>query len=292
MYCDNQIKIGISFSPYGNTFGRYGQDKFLKIKQHGYDAIDYNLSNTNTELYSLCEDDLKQKISAEKNFARRADITISQVHGPWRWPPRDGSEQEREERLNKMKRAVIITALLGCNNLVIHPIMPYGIEDLKYGKDQETWDLNVEFFKSLLDFAKQYDVTICLENMPMRLFSLAKPDRILEFVKTINSDHLKICLDTGHVAIFPELSMGDEVRRLGDYIKVLHIHDNMGDADLHLYPTKGIIDWTDFFNALNEIGYNGVFSLETAPSGDLADEHFEAESINLCQMLKKLIVML
>jgi sugar phosphate isomerase/epimerase len=284
------MKIGISFNPYGRTYGRYDERKFLKIKQHGYDAVDYNIANTDSELYSVNEDELRRIVNAEKRAAQSAGIQISQIHGPWQWPPQDSSQQQREERLDKMKKSVIITSLLGCDNLVIHPIMPYGIEDLKFGKQQETWDLNVEFFKSLIDFAKQYSITICLENMPMRYFSIATPEKILELVKEINDDHFKICLDTGHVSVFPELSIGNEIRKLGDYIRVLHIHDNMGDNDSHLYPTKGIIDWYDFVNALDEIGYEGVLSLETSPSGNLEDDVFEKESIDLCKMFKELIL--
>ena len=284
------MKIGISFSPYGRAYGRYGKEKFLKVKQHGYDAVDYNIANTDSELYSVNEDQLKRIINAEKCAAHSAGIQIFQVHGPWRWPPQDSTVKEREERLDKMKKSVVITSLLGCDNLVIHPIMPYGIEDLKYGKQQEAWDLNVEFFKSLIAFAKQYSVTVCLENMPMPYFSIATPEKILEFVKEINDDYFKICLDTGHVSIFPELSIGNEIRKLGNYIKVLHIHDNMGDRDSHLYPTKGIIDWHNFVNALDEIGYDGVLSLETLPSGNLEDDAFEQESIYLCKMFKELVL--
>ena len=286
---NNQIKIGISFNPYGKTYGRYGNAKFSIIKQHGYDAADYNISDTNIELYRLNEDDFIRKINTEKTFAQSAGIVISQVHGPWRWPPRDSSEQERGERLEKMKKAVMITALLGCKNLVIHPIMPHGTEDLKLQKEQETWDLNLRFFKELVVFAKQYDIIICLENMPMRNFSIATPEQILEFAKEINDEYLRICFDTGHVSVFPELSVGDEIRRLGDYIKVFHIHDNNGDMDSHLYPTKGMIDWSDFADAIHEIGYSGVLSLETAPPSEYDDARFERESIELCKQFNSLI---
>jgi len=283
------MKVGISFRPNGNTYGRYGKEKFSKIKQHGYNAVDYDIADTNLDLYNLNEKELKLKINEEKSFANLAGIEIFQVHGPWRWPPQDSSEQERSERLDKMKKAVVITAMLGCDNLVIHPIMPYGIEDLKLKKERETWDLNFTFFQELVAYAKEHGVTICLENMPMRNFSLAKPDKVLEFVKEINNDHFKICLDTGHVAIFPELSVANEVRRLGSYIKVLHIHDNMGDKDSHLYPTKGIINWIDFIDAIIEIGYVGVLSLETSPSSDLEDDIFEKESIALCKTFRELL---
>ena len=58
---------------------------------------------------------------------------ISQVHGPWRYPPKDDTAKDRRERLEKMKKAVIISALLDCKYLVIHPIMPVGIRDIMLG---------------------------------------------------------------------------------------------------------------------------------------------------------------
>lgn len=284
------MKIGISMNPYGNAYGRYGKAKFLKIKEHGYDAVDYNIADTETELYSVNESELKRIVHEEKCAAQSAGIQISQVHGPWRWPPQDDSEQNREERLEKMKRAVVITALLGCDSLVIHPIMPFGVEDLENVRQQETWSLNFSFFTSLIAFAKLHGVTICLENMPMRLFSLAAPEKILEFVKAIQDDCFKICLDTGHVSVFPGMSVGYEIRKLGDYIKVLHIHDNEGDRDSHMYPSKGIIDWRDFVKALDKIGYSGVLSLEIGLPEHLEDDAFDEESIRVCKMFKELVI--
>lgn len=52
------MKIGICFSPNGRSYGRYGKDKFLKIRQHGYNAVDYNISDTSDGLYNLNEGDL------------------------------------------------------------------------------------------------------------------------------------------------------------------------------------------------------------------------------------------
>ena len=188
-----------------------------------------------------------------------------------------------------MKRSAVIASLLGCRNLVIHPIMPCGLEDMENGKEQETWDMNIAFFRALVDFSRQYGVTVCLENMPFPHFSISTPEKILEFVRSFDDEYLKICLDTGHVAVFSDLSVGEEIRRLGNYIAVLHVHDNMGDGDNHRYPTKGKIDWADVARALDDIGYNGVFSLETAPSSNLNDEQFEKESIALFQIAKTIV---
>jgi sugar phosphate isomerase/epimerase len=167
--------------------------------------------------------------------------------------------------------------------------MPYGLDEAGTDDAQRTFDLNLSFMTELAGYAKEKNVVVCLENMPMRNFSLATPDKILELVKAVNSDNFKICLDTGHVAVFKELSAGDVVRKLGNEIKVLHVHDNMGDADYHLWPTKGKTDWDDFAKALKEIDFKGVFSLETLPPSSLEDEEFESECIKLYNISKEIL---
>lgn len=188
-----------------------------------------------------------------------------------------------------MKKSIRATAVLGCKNWVIHPIMPYGVSDINTENVQKTWDMNIEFMSELLETAKEYDITICLENMPFLDFSLSKPADILRFVKTINDEHFKICLDTGHVSVFNKLSLGDSVRELDDEIRVLHVHDNKFSQDLHLIPYSGIIDWEDFAKALKEINFKGVFSLEAAPSAKLTTPLFEEMSILLAKIAYEII---
>ena len=87
----------------------------------------------------------------------------------------------------------------------------------------------------------------------------------LDFVRKINSPWLRICLDTGHCAVFG-IQPADAVRMLGkDMLKTLHVHDNDGVQDRHWIPFTGVIDWVDFRHALQEIGFDGCLSIETAP---------------------------
>ncbi|MBQ9940901.1 MAG: sugar phosphate isomerase/epimerase [Clostridia bacterium] len=283
------MKIGITFNPYDNAYARFGKQKFSKIAQHGFSAVDYNMADTGSDIYTASEPDLEKMISSERESAERAGIVISQVHGPWRWPPQDSSPELRKERLEKMKKSIRITRMLGCKYWVVHPIMPFGISDADTENAQKTFDLNKEFMSQLLIFAKENGITICLENMPMRDFSLATPEKILKFVQEMNDPNFKICLDTGHVAIFNDLLLGDVVGELGDNIKVVHVHDNMGDGDYHLFPTKGKSDWQGFAKGLKDIKFDGVFSLETLPSQNLSDDEFENECIKLFEISKSIV---
>lgn len=162
--------------------------------------------------------------------------------------------------------------------------MPYGLNDAGTVDAEKTWSVNMEFMKELLETAKEYNVTICLENVPFKNFSIASPASVINFVQTINDDNFKICLDTGHAIIF-DVNPADAVREFGDTIRTLHIHDNNGLADLHRIPYWGIIDWRAFYSALKETNFKGVFSLETQPSPKLPTPIYK----EMCVVINKII---
>lgn len=266
------MRIGVQCDYIGG-FSRWGDEKYKKLKEIGFDAVDFNLADTETVFYGEKGEEI---ILKEKRLAEEAGIEIFQAHGPWRWPPRDFEEADRAERMEKMKRSIYLTKLLGCKNWVVHPIMPFGVEDIGTGNEQKTLEMNMEFLRELTKTAIECDVTICLENMPMHKFSLAKPQDVLGIVNEINDEHFKVCLDTGHVNVFENvLDVAEEVRRVGNEVRVFHIHDNKCQFDLHMLPYFGWTNWEEFAKALSDIKYDGVFSLELTPPEGLPDDIFE-----------------
>ena len=285
------MKIGICNNENSYT-KRYGDKAYIKLRELGFDAVDFNsLADTEGIYYTLPRSESDEMLLLHKKLSGDAGITINQSHGPWRWPPRDNTAEERAERMEKMKRAVRMASIVGTENLVIHPIMPFGIEDIGTENENATWEMNLEFMSELLGCAKDFGVTICFENMPMPRFSIGSPELILKFVKEMNDDNFKICLDTGHVQVYEEtgLVLGEETRRLGKYIKCLHVHDNKYGRDMHLFPTFGNADWHDFGKALADIGYNGVFSLEVTPPENISDKLYEEMSVMLRDISREII---
>lgn len=275
------MKIGIQTNSFDKGYGRWGEDTYKKLREHGYSCSDFNMCDTTSIIYTAPRKEAEKLMLHEKEKALQAGIEISQVHGPWRWPPEDVTEENRAERMDKMKESIRLTALLGCENWVVHPVMPYGVNEIFSDNAKRTWDINHAFMDKLLKTAKEYNITICLENMPMPEFSMATPENILKFVKEVNDEHFKICFDTGHVSVFDDLNIEKEVERLSKEIKVLHVHDNKFGMDLHMMPTMGIIDWTAFANALKNISFDGCFSLETMPPTKLSNDIFE----DMCKLL-------
>lgn len=63
-----------------------------------------------------------------------------------------------------MAKSIRGTAMLGCGNFVIHPIMPFG--DDKDPEPERLWEMNYEFMSRLCKVAQEHQVVICFENMP------------------------------------------------------------------------------------------------------------------------------
>ena len=276
-------KTGITTSSYFGT-GDAG-DGFVLMKKHGFDSADYqNLVNTENELFALSDSEFEKRLLAHKEAAKEAGVVINQTHGPWR-SPQDATEEDRAERFEKMSKALFATSVLGCKYMAIHPIMPYGCG--ANPEPERFMELNFEFFTKLTAEAKKYGVIICFENMPFPALSLSSASQIAEFVKMINSDNFKMCLDTGHCAVMKE-SPAEAVRNFGDIIKILQVHDNDGARDLHQYPFDGVIDWSDFSKALKGLDKDVVLNLETGAGR--SSEKWEEIQIDLNNRARKLII--
>ena len=76
-----------------------------------------------------------------------------------------------------------------------------------------------------------------------------------------------INFDPSHFALARD-DLGWAIRQLGPYIRHVHIKDVAGtpghDGREFIFPLigEGLVDWTLFFTALDEVGYRGVMSVE------------------------------
>lgn len=255
---------------------RWGDEKYKKLREIGFEAIDF--SNNITKDHSNCKisnEEFLEAVKREKPLIDDAGLEIHQMHGPWRWPPQDYAPEDRADRMSRMQTSIEACALLGCKNWVVHNIMPFGHEDLKLDKGEETRAMNKEFFKALSDTAHKFGVNICIENMPMPNFSMATPQNVLDFIDELSDDCFRVCLDVGHAAVIPGVDPVESVYRVKDKLAAVHIHDNLGKVDQHFIPYFGIIDWANVGKALRDINFGGVFSLEVEAPKNLPDPLFE-----------------
>lgn len=235
-------------------------ERFARLKALGYDTVDHGLSNIKQSVY---HDDqaLLAHCAAVRAAAEKNGLEISQIHGPW--PTDDTTSAGRAEGWRCMHRAVYACHLLGAKYMVIHPQMPFGWGG---GEDEAAEDIaeqtTVDLLTELIPDCEKYGVIVCLENMPFKKQRISSMRYIVRAVEKVHSPYVGICLDTGHCHYLRE-DITENVQLAAPYLKVLHVHDNKQEADSHMLPLLGSMDWTAFTTALAQSGFDGSISLET-----------------------------
>ena len=240
-----------------SSYGVYDNDGTRKIKEQGYDCIDYQgLFDLRCRIYSLPQSELDEYLDEKRAKYEKIGIKLSQAHSTWPLP--EGDDEEFTLYVEAAKKTAYCAMRLGCPRLVVHPIYPFQ------GTYEEAVSANVSVMRRVGEYARELGITLCVENLPFREYLAASVEGVCRIVDEVALPNVRVCLDTGHAAIFnPDVA--DAVRYIGDRLEALHIHDNGGESDEHLVPGDGIIDWDAFALALAEIGYKGVVSLETSP---------------------------
>lgn len=260
------MRIGINASVTGGSqFGKIWKDRaYEKLRKLGYSCIDLScLGSFDHPYLTLPEQEAGTMILREKALAERAGMKLYQAHAPVIAKEQPYTEGDWYRLLEGIKRSIRLCDKADCRFLVIHPFMGNGWKDRGRDSAKATFEQNVTRTAALAAYAADYGVTLCYENMPCVDFSISHPHEIALVVKTVNHPNLGVCFDVGHTTAFNSgRSVGDQIRDLGEQIKVLHIHDTYGMADQHNLPGMGATDWASVRKGLADIGFQGVFSLE------------------------------
>ena len=135
-------------------------------------------------------------------------------------------------------------------------MLPFG-ENLLSG-----WAQLQKSIIELLDYASSAAIKILIEPAHKAETNLILTvDQCLEMLDRVNSDMLGILVDTGHTHLNNE-ALDIIIPRLKNIPLHIHIDDNNGDADAHMIPCDGKIDYAPLVRALKDIQYNGFISAE------------------------------
>ncbi len=171
---------------------------------------------------------------------------------------------ERIAAMDEVKRAIEAAEQVPFRSCVLH----LGSKDDRWST--ETLDLSLTAVEHLKAFATPLGVQLLLENLQNEL---ATPARLVEITRVGHFDTVGFCLDTGHAHLtqptMPEEtgydrharerlldefrdaalkdSLAEAFQIFGGRLVELHLHDNNGGRDEHLWPgdvapDKGL-DW-------------------------------------------------
>lgn len=278
---------------------------FELMKRAGFSCCDFSLNDylRNDTLYEKRKSDFFDQSSQQlcafftphKEAALKSGIRVSQMHMPYpNFVP--SAPKEFNDYLKEVValKSMEICAFFECRYIVVH-----GFKLAKHlGSETAEWERTEEFLEFLAPVAKAYGITICIENLYTNKgdYLIEGPccdakkaaERIDRMNKKYGAEVLGFCFDTGHANLIG-LDFEDFITILGHRLKVLHIHDNDGNGDLHQIPftfTKDrdnlpSTDWDGFINGLRKIHFDGVLSFETAPALDAFPDGLKEDVLKL-----------
>lgn len=273
-----QIHSGKEFMKYTSAMAHFCKtttvfDAMQTIRDAGFDGLDFPISVYSRPLDSpLRKDDWRQWTREVRRFSDRIGLPVLQAHASWEQTVAEDFHFEPPYEI--YARTMEACHILGCRNLVFHPVL-YLFRVREEAVKERLHEWNVQWFRALLPLAEKFDLVIELENMfdyrHVQLpgdpaFPYTSAEDMLALCDRLNSDRVRICLDTGHANIAGQ-DVPAMIRRYGNRLAVLHLNDNFGKIepvfeDLHLFPGYGLLDWEAIFSALHEIRYDGTVNME------------------------------
>ena len=275
------MKISMNFS---SLFLKFTKDEKIKCmracKDAGFDAIDFSLCEMVEADSEFNAEDYAEKAKKYRAAADELGLTINQTHAPFRFKNWDDADNFNNVIFPCIVRSLEISGILGAETVIVHPIHYNENHD-----KEATFELNMDFYRRLIPYCKEYGVKVAVENMWRRDArrrhimhdTCSTKEEFVKYIDTLNSEYMIACLDVGHVGLpLQDDEAHDFVRALGhDRLKALHIHDNNYQEDDHILPYMGKMDWVELAKALGEIDYDGYFTYEiNGKYLDTADDAF------------------
>lgn len=167
-----------------------------------------------------------------------------------------------QTRINHTKRCLELAQEFGARTVSIQPGGPLVTSGLLEASALEMFADGIE---ACLDTALATGVTLAVEPEPGLLIERAA--EFLRFKDHYFSDEplVQMNCDIGHL-----FCVGDDpaavIRQMSQHIAHVHLEDiGANRVHQHLTPGKGVIQFSDVFDALREINYTGHATVELYP---------------------------
>ena len=254
----------------GELTKRFGISEAAKLcKEAGFDSADYYLGDMTDPKHFLNNATFYRSVAENlRRFSEAEGLPITQTHAPFVFSGWNDPKEYEEFIIPVIKRSVEVSAILGARVCVVHPLHHFVYK----GNEEEIFERNMDFYRSLIPLCKEYGIKVGIENMFQRELlrghisfdTCATIAEFVRYVDTLDSEYMVACLDIGHVGLpVTDERAWDFIRALGhDRLQSLHVHDNDYRNDRHALPYQGKIDWDEVTKALGEINYKGDFAYE------------------------------
>lgn len=167
----------------------------------------------------------------------------------------------RIDGMDEIKRALESAEHIPIRHLIVH-----------LGERTDAWNPRaVEYGLTALEhlgaFARPLGVKVLVENL---ISEPTTPEHLVTILDLGHLDGIGVCLDLGHA--HATVGIPEAVNVLGKRIVSVHVHDNHGVRDEHLWPGDGTIDWPATAEALKALPEPPAVVLEISHNLSSASE--------------------
>jgi sugar phosphate isomerase/epimerase len=170
---------------------------------------------------------------ADREMGRAGGLGVNVLHP---------DKARRIDAMDEVKRALEAAEHIPIRNLVVH-----------LGEREDAWSQRtIEFALTALEhlgaFARPLGVRLLVENL---LSEATTPEHLVLILEMGHLANVGVCLDLGHAHI--TVGTMEAIATLGERIASVHVHDNHGLKDEHLWPGGGTIEWPSTVKALKAL---------------------------------------
>ena len=244
-----KFKFGVDSFIWAEDFKEKDLWIIEKAKEIGFEVVDFAIANP----YTFPTEQVKAEL------ARVGMDCVCTTTLTLETNPISPDKEIRKAAVAAMKKCVDICNTLGAPILGGVNYAGWGYLTKKPRTDQE-WDWGVACMREVAEYAKETgDVTICVEcvnRFETHFLNIAED--AVKFCKDVGTGNVKVHLDCFHM-IREEKSFSGAVKTCGkEYLGYVHVNEN--DRGI---PGTGLVPFKEFFQALDEIGYDGPLVIES-----------------------------
>jgi sugar phosphate isomerase/epimerase len=262
------------------------------LKQQGYDAVEWPLAFFCPEKR---DDAYRRRVC---DATANAGLLLSEVVLQQDYILID--ESARQQAIDYTILCIERFAQAGVKtmNIFTGPI-PWKKNPLRIGEDispGQAWAQLFYAMDRILPAAGKHGMRLALENVwGMLCHDFFSAQTLM---KKYPSPNLGVCFDPSHDILQGNMDVGWIARQWGSSIFHVHAKDAAGiqTQGRYAFPLlgDGLVNWKGFFDALRDIGYKGVVSVEFEAFAYLAqilEDDMEKASALSIGLLKKLIAL-
>ncbi len=183
-------------------------------------------------------------------------------------------ETFRSRYIQLLENRIRFCMAAGGDCLVIHP--PSG--NAGTAELRESLNRSLGVFEEIRPLCEDLGVALAIENC-----SKAAEEQLAFYFERFPSSFVGFCFDSGHSNLDRDF---DQLKKFGNRLKALHLHDNRGSTDDHQPPFWGTVDWGGIVEWIKETGYSKPINFEITHSPRLFEGtmeeylRFSVEAIN------------